>query len=272
MGLVDNKVALVTGGASGIGRAAAEALAREGARVLLTDIDAAGLDTAVAAIRESGGEASSMLHDVTDESAWEAVIAECATRYGGLHVLFNNAGIGIAVASLTQMSLDDWRRQTAINLDGVFLGMKHGVPAIAASGGGSIIITSSVAGLRGSPGLAGYSATKGGVRLLAKSVALECARDGLPVRVNSIHPGIIDTPIWDKIPNSGVAQGGNRVDPAVLAAATPAHRPGTAQEVADAVVYLASDRSSYVNGSEVVIDGGLTAGSGGNRPGVAAPN
>lgn len=265
MGLVDGKVAIVTGGASGIGRASAESLAREGARVLVTDIDAAGLDVVVGAIKEAGGEASSMVHDVTDESAWEAVIAECQARYGGLHVLFNNAGIGIGVPSITQMSLDDWRRQTAINLDGVFLGCKHAIPAMAASGGGSIIITSSVAGLRGSAGLAGYCATKGGVRLFAKAVALECARDGIPVRVNSVHPGIIDTPIWEKIPSGG-SFGGNRVDPAVLAAATPAQRPGTAQEVADGVVFLASDRASYVNGSELVIDGGITAGAGANRP------
>ena len=267
--MVDNKVAIVTGGASGIGRATAETLAREGAKVLVTDIDATGIETVVAAIRGAGGEASGVLHDVTDESAWEAVIDECKKRYGGLHILFNNAGIGVAVPSITQMSLDDWRRQTAINIDGVFLGCKHAIPAMQASGGGSIIITSSVAGLRGSPSLAGYSATKGAVRLFAKSVALECARDGIPVRVNSVHPGIIDTPIWEKIPNSGAATGGpNRVDPAVLAAATPAHRPGTAQEVADGVVFLASDKASYITGSELVIDGGITAGSGANRPSI----
>jgi NAD(P)-dependent dehydrogenase (short-subunit alcohol dehydrogenase family) len=270
MGMVDGKIAIVTGGASGIGRAAAEALASEGAKVLVTDIDAAGLDEVVGAIKSAGGEASSMVHDVTDESAWEAVIAECRTRYGGLNVLFNNAGIGVAVPSITQMSLDDWRRQTSINLDGVFLGCKHAIPAMQASGGGSIIITSSVAGLRGSPGLAGYCATKGGVRLFAKAVALECARDGIPVRVNSVHPGIIDTPIWDKIPNRGVSAGGaNRVDPAELAAATPARRPGTAQEIADGVVFLASDKSAYVNGSELVIDGGITAAVGANRPSAA---
>lgn len=272
MGMVDGKVALVTGGASGIGRAAAELLAKEGARVLVTDIDAPGLEAVVAAIREAGGEASSMLQDVTDESVWEAVIAECQARYGALHVLFSNAGVGIGCPSITAMSLAEWRLQTAINLDGVFLSMKHGVPAIASSGGGSIIVTSSVAGLRGSPGLAGYGATKGGVRLLTKSVALECARDGLPVRVNSIHPGIIDTPIWTKIPNNGIGQGANRLDPAMLAAATAAHRPGTAQEVAEAVVFLASDRSSYVNGSELVIDGALTAGGGGNRPVISPAN
>lgn len=271
MGMVDNKVALVTGGASGIGRATAETLAREGAKVLVTDIDAGGLEAVVAAIKAAGGEASGMLHDVTDESAWQTVIAECQARYGALHILFNNAGIGIAVPRITAMSLDDWRRQTAINLDGVFLGTKHAIPAMAKSGGGSIVITSSVAGLRGSPGLAGYCATKGGVRLFAKAVALECARDGIPVRVNTVHPGIIDTPIWEKIPNAGQS-GGNRVDPAMLAAATAAHRPGTAQEIADGVVFLASDKASYMNGSELVIDGGITAGSGGNRPGVTDPN
>ena len=120
---------------------------------------------------------------------------------------------------------------------------------------------SSVAGLRGSPGLAGYSASKGGVRLFAKSAALECAAEGLNVRVNTVHPGIIDTPIWTKLPSGGLSGGANTIDPEALAAATVAHRPGRPQEIADGVLYLASDLSSYVNGSELVIDGGMMAGT-----------
>ncbi len=267
MGLLDDKVAMITGGGSGIGRACAETLAREGAQVVVTDIDAEGMAGTVDSIQGQGGSAFALPHDVTEESVWREVIEETRARCGGLHILVNNAGIGIG-GSLLEMSLEDWRRQNAINLDGVFLGTKHAIPAIHNSGGGSIIIMSSVAGLRGSPGLAGYSASKGGVRLFAKSAALECAGAGLKVRVNSVHPGIIDTPIWTKLPARGLspAAGGraNAIDPEALAAATVAHRAGRPQEIADGVLYLASDLSSYVNGSELIIDGGMMAG-GANR-------
>lgn len=264
MGLVDGKVAMVTGGGSGIGRACAETLAREGARVVVTDIDAEGMAETLSAIEAAGGEAISLSHDVTDEDAWITVVGEVQSRLGGLHILVNNAGIGIG-GPLLEMSLEDWRRQNAINLDGVFLGTKHCIPAIHGSGGGSIIIMSSVAGLRGSPGLAGYSASKGGVRLFAKSAALECAAAGLDVRVNSVHPGIIDTPIWTKILSNGLGGGANAIDPEGLAATTVAKRAGRPQVIADGVLYLASDLSSYVNGSELVIDGGMMAG-GSSRP------
>lgn len=266
MGLVDGKVAMVTGGGSGIGRACAETLAREGARVVVTDIDSGGMAETLFAIEAAGGAALSLAHDVTDEDAWRAVLGEVQAQLGGLHILVNNAGIGIG-GPLLEMSLEDWRRQNAINLDGVFLGTKHGIPAIHASGGGSIIIMSSVAGLRGSPGLAGYSASKGGVRLFAKSAALECAAADLNVRVNTVHPGIIDTPIWTKLPSGGLSGGANAIDPEALAGATVAKRAGRPQEIADGVLYLASDLSSYVNGSELVIDGGMMAG-GGSRPGL----
>ncbi len=259
MGLVDGKVAMVTGAASGIGRACAETLAREGAQVVITDIDLDGMAGTAGSIEAAGGLALSLRHDVTDEDAWRAVLEEVQSHCGGLHILVTNAGIGIG-GSLLEMTLEDWRRQNAINLDGVFLGTKHGIPTIHGSGGGSIIIMSSVAGLRGSAGLAGYSASKGGVRLFAKSAALECAAAGLKVRINTVHPGIIDTPIWTKLPSSGLSGGANTIDPEALAAATVAHRAGRPEEVADGVLYLASDLSSYVNGSELVIDGGLMAG------------
>ncbi|MBS0562321.1 MAG: SDR family NAD(P)-dependent oxidoreductase, partial [Proteobacteria bacterium] len=168
MGLLDGKVALVTGGASGIGAAAARTLAREGAMVVLTDIDEARGNEVANAIGKAGHKAMFMPQDVTDEARWQHIVAETVRLFGGLHVLFSNAGIGI-IGPLVDMSLADWRRQTAINIDGVFLSLKHGIPAMRKSGGGSIIITSSVAGLRGSAGLAGYSATKGAVRLLTKS-------------------------------------------------------------------------------------------------------
>ncbi|MBT3331687.1 MAG: glucose 1-dehydrogenase [Rhodospirillaceae bacterium] len=273
MGLVSGKVAMVTGGGSGIGRACAETLAREGASLVITDIDADGMAATVAGIKEQGGTAISLPHDVRDEEQWQTVLAEVKSRCGGLHILVNNAGIGIG-GPLLEMSLEDWRHQNAINLDGVFLGTKHGIPLIDQSGGGSIIIMSSVAGLRGSPGLAGYSASKGGVRLFSKSAALECAAAGLKVRINSVHPGIIDTPIWTKLRPGTLSGGANAIDPEALANGTVAHRAGRPQEIADGVLYLASDLSSYVNGSELVIDGGMMAGGGGRSAmqGETTPN
>jgi NAD(P)-dependent dehydrogenase (short-subunit alcohol dehydrogenase family) len=257
----DGKVALVTGGASGIGAASAETLAREGATVVVTDIDAAGGQAVVARIGAAGGQAVFLEHDVTDEARWQQVVAETEKRFGRLDVLFSNAGIGI-LCSILEMSLADWRRQTAINLDGVFLSVKYGVPAMRRSGGGSIIMTSSVAGLRGSAGLAGYCATKGGVRLFAKAVAMECASMNDNIRVNTIHPGVIDTPIWTKLASGGVAGGPNAaLDPHQLGSAAPLGRAGLPQDIANAVLFLASDASSYMTASEIVVDGGTCGGA-----------
>ena len=167
MGQVEGKIAIVTGGASGIGAACATTLAREGAKVVITDIDDAGAQAVVGKIVADGGEAICLHQDVSIEEDWPGVIEATERRFGQLHVMVANAGIGILCKAI-EMSLADWRRQTAINLDGVFLSVKYAVPAMRRAGGGSIIITSSVAGLRGSAGLAGYCATKGGVRLFAK--------------------------------------------------------------------------------------------------------
>ena len=174
-GQVQGKVALVTGGASGIGAAVAELLAREGASVAVTDIDDLKGPEVVAGIKKAGHEAVFLHQDVTSEARWVEVVAEVEKRFGRLDILVSNAGIGIAVPSIVDMSLEDWRRQTAINLDGVFLSVKHCLPAMRRTGGGSIIMMSSLAGLRGAPGLSGYCATKGGVRLFAKAIAMECA-------------------------------------------------------------------------------------------------
>lgn len=261
MGQVQGKVAIVTGGASGIGAAAAETLAREGATVVVTDIDATKGQEVVARIHAAGGKAEFLVQDVTDEARWQEVVAETEKRHGKLDVLFSNAGIGI-LCSVLEMSLADWRRQNAINLDGVFLSVKYCVPAMRRAGGGSIIITSSLAGLRGSAGLAGYCATKGGVRLFAKAVAMECAAMNDGVRVNTIHPGLIDTPIWTKIPTGGVATGGNAgLDPHAMATGVPMRRAGAPQDIANAVLFLASDASSYMTASEIVVDGGIFGGS-----------
>jgi len=258
--LLAGKAAVVTGGASGIGEACSETLAREGAAVLITDIDDLRGKDVVARITKAGGKAHYLNHDVRDEAAWPGVIAGAEKRFGRLDIMVANAGIGI-IAPIATMTLADWQRQQAINLDGVFLSIKHAIPALKKAGGGSIVLMSSVAGLRGSAGLAAYSATKGGVRLLAKSVALEHAADN--IRCNSVHPGIIATPIWEKLPIGATGSGRNApIDPRERAAAVvPLTRVGEAQDVANIVLFLCTDAANYMTGQELVIDGGLTAGA-----------
>jgi NAD(P)-dependent dehydrogenase (short-subunit alcohol dehydrogenase family) len=251
MGQLDGRVGIVTGASSGIGAATARVLAREGAKLVLTDLDdAAGLALA----EETGGVY--LHHDVTDEPGWPAVIA-AAEKFGRCDIMVANAGIGIMGPAI-DMTLETWRRQMAINVDGVFLSVKYCIPAMRRAGhGGSIVMLSSVAGLRGSAGLAGYSATKGAVRMFAKSMALECAQAQDGIRVNSVHPGIIATPIWTKIPQRSNAA----LDPAQIAAnSVPLGVPGQAEDIANGILFLASDMSSHMTGSELVIDGGLTAG------------
>jgi NAD(P)-dependent dehydrogenase (short-subunit alcohol dehydrogenase family) len=267
MGRVSGKVALVTGGASGIGAACVAALAREGAAVVVTDLQDDKGVALVEAINRSGGRARYLHHDVTSEEAWVGVIADVKAAHGRLDVLVNNAGIAIPSPSITTVSLEDFRRQQAVNVEGVFLGMKHGLAFMRQAGhGGSIVNISSVAGLRGSHPLTAYSATKGAVRLMSKSVALECAaaRDG--VRVNSVHPGVIETPIWLDIvtPGGGAmpGQGGSNAGPdldAMSAIAVPMGVKGLPDDIANGVLWLASEESRYVTGSELVIDGGLSA-------------
>ncbi len=252
MGQLDGRAGIITGAASGIGAATARVLAREGARLVLTDLD----DTAGEQLAHDVGGVY-IHHDVTDEAAWPHVVATAVKQFGRLDILVANAGIGIMGPTI-DMTLSDWRRQMAINVDGVFLTVKYGIPAMRQAGhGGSIIMLSSVAGLRGSAGLAGYSATKGAVRLFAKSMALECAQANDGIRVNSVHPGIIATPIWTKLPQRSNAA----LDPNQIAAASvPLGVPGQAEDIANGILYLASDQSSHMTGSELVIDGGLTAG------------
>jgi NAD(P)-dependent dehydrogenase (short-subunit alcohol dehydrogenase family) len=254
MGQVQGKVAIVTGGASGIGAACADLLAREGASVVITDLDDARGVSVAEKIRRAGGQALYHHHDVTDEAGWPGVI-EAAERFDSLGILVANAGIFIP-GLLTEISLADWRRLTAVNIDGVFLSIKYALPAMRRGAGGSIIVLSSLAGLRGYPGLAAYCASKGAVRLLAKAVAMECAAAGENIRVNSVHPGLIDTPIWP--PGMDVH--------ARAKAIVPLARAGEAQEVAKGVLFLASDASSYMTGAELVLDGGLFGGAVPARP------
>ena len=258
-GRVQGKVALVTGGASGIGRGCAEKLAAEGAAVVVTDLQDHKGEEVVQAIAGAGGTANYLHHDVTDEAAWQDVIGKVRAQDGRLDILVNNAGIGLG-GSVLDMSLADFRRQTAVNVDGVFLGCKHAIPLMRQGGGGSIINMSSVAGLKGSPMLAGYCATKGAVRLFTKAVAMECANAKDGIRVNSVHPGIIETPIWlTVIPSGGPA--GQNAPPdldAMSQMAVPLGVKGYPEDIANGVLWLASEESRYVTGAELVIDGGLS--------------
>jgi NAD(P)-dependent dehydrogenase (short-subunit alcohol dehydrogenase family) len=260
---IDGKVALVTGAGSGIGRACAAALAQAGASVIVADVDEKGGQESCRAIAAAGGQARFAPLDVTSEAAWAGAIAEVERREGALHILVNNAGICIS-ARLLDMSFDAFKRQNAVNIDGVFLGTKAALPLIEKSGGGSIVNLSSVAGLKGVAGLSGYCASKGAVRLFTKAVALECAAAKNGVRVNSVHPGAIETPIWVKMrsggemPELGANELADRMEATRAAAerATPLRTAGQPEDIAGGVVYLCSAEARFVTGTELVIDGG----------------
>jgi NAD(P)-dependent dehydrogenase (short-subunit alcohol dehydrogenase family) len=254
MGRVHGKVAIVTGGAKGIGRSAALLLAQEGAKVVVTDIDHVGGESAVAEIKGAGGEAAFMAHDVTDEQAWETVVARTKGAFGGLNVVVNNAGIGVE-GNAEDTTLEAWRQTIAVNLDAVFLGTKHGIRAMK-DGTGSIINLSSIEGLIGDPNLAAYNASKGGVRIFTKSAALHCAKSGYKVRVNSVHPGFIWTPMVENyLSRLGDVEAGRKA----VGAAHPVGHLGEPGDIAAGILYLASDESKFMTGSELVIDGGFTA-------------
>ena len=252
MGRVAGKVALVTGGASGLGRAAAGMLAREGAKVAVTDINAAG---AAAVAEEIGQSAIAIPLDVVKEAEWQAAIERTVAEFGGLNILLNSAGVGIT-KDVEATTLEEWRWVHEIDLDGVFLGCKHAIAAIAKSGGGSIVNISSISGIIAGHNLAAYNSAKAGVRLLSKSVALHCARKGYNIRCNSVHPTFIDTPMLD-----GLADriGGREVALAKLSRQVPLGRVGEPDDIAYAVLYLASDESKFMTGAELVIDGGISA-------------
>ncbi len=245
---LDRKVVLITGAAGGIGAAAARRMAQEGAQLLLTDADEQGAHRVA---RELGdGRAEAFGHDVTSEERWQQVVAHALDTHGCIDVLLNNAGVFLA-APLTDTLVEDFRRVIDINVTGVFLGMRSVTPAMIEQGAGSVINLSSVAGLMGSPFLMAYAASKWAVRGMSKVAAKELAPFG--VRVNSLHPGQIDTDMntrqRERTPEL--------IDK--LIRGIPLRRIGTPEEVADAIVYLASDESVYMTGSELVIDGGVTA-------------
>ena len=239
-GRIAGKVALITGAARGMGAAHARRFIAEGARVVLGDIlDAEGAVLAA----ELGADARYIRLDVTKADDWAAAVALCVTDFGGLHILVNNAGI-FGGAAIVDHPLDLWQRMIDINLTGVFLGIRAATTALVASGSGSIINISSVAGLRGAPGGSAYVASKFGVRGLTKAVAAELAPFG--VRCNSVHPGIIDTPMAEGLNTQGYDY--------------PLGRMARSDEVTNLVLYLASDEASYSTGSEFIVDGGLTMG------------
>jgi cyclopentanol dehydrogenase len=250
MGRLDGKVALISGGARGQGAAETRLFVREGARVVFGDIlDEEGRKVE-AEIRATGGEATYVHLNVTSEADWRAAVAVAVQKYGKLNVLVNNAGILIR-AKIEETTEDEWDRIMAVNVKGVFLGTKHAIPAMRQAGGGSIINISSTAGLVGSPGeTAAYTATKGSVRLFTKATAVQHARDN--IRCNSVHPGPIATDMIKDILENPVLweQRLRRL---------PMGRVGTPEDIAYGVLYLASDESSFVTGSELVIDGGTTA-------------
>ena len=255
MGRVQGKVALVTGGRRGIGKAVAILLAGEGAKVVITDRKPEGSEAVIEAIEKAAGEAVFLEQDVAKEADWKRVIEETLKRFGRLDVLVNNAGVG-AGKNIEEMTLEDWRWVMSVNLDGVFLGTQLAIKTMKTTGGGSIINMSSIEGLVGDRRLPAYDASKGGVRLLTKSAALHCAVAGYNIRINSVCPGFLDTRMVEGFLG---AQGDPEQARRELVAMHPLGHLGTPEDAAYAVLYLASDESKFATGAELVIDGGYTA-------------
>ena len=252
MGRLEGKTALVTGAASGIGLQTSIRLAEEGALVMMTDINhEEGLQQA----EKLGANATFLKLDITEEEEWISVLDETVKRFDRLDILVNSAGM-VLIADVEQITLEDWRKVHAVNLDGTFLGCKHGVKVMKRFGAGSIINLSSVSGMIGGFNLAAYNSSKGAVRMLTKSVALHCARAGYGIRCNSIHPTFIETPMLESMildsPDPEKAR-------QTLVRQVPLRRIGKPDDVANMIVYLASDESTFVTGTEMVIDGGVIA-------------
>lgn len=245
MARLDGKVAIVTGGVKGIGLASAKTFVREGAKVIITDVDDKG---SAGALEEIGSDNAIFIkQDVSKEDQWERVFTEAEAKFGPVNVLLNNAGI-LEFNNAEDVTEDAWHKILSVDLDGVMYGVKHAIAHMKANGG-SIINLSSIAGLIGISNLFAYNAAKGGVRMLNKSAALYCAEQGYAIRVNSIHPGYVHTPMVDAYPEMRES----------LEALHPMKRLANADEIANMALYLASDESSFSTGSEFVVDGGYTA-------------
>jgi NAD(P)-dependent dehydrogenase (short-subunit alcohol dehydrogenase family) len=253
MGRLDGKVAVITGAASGIGRASAMRFAAEGAAVVITDLNAQGGEQAVAECKRAGGHAVFQRVDVTNEADIKAAVERAVSEFGKLDVIFNNAGLAGALGRIEDTTIENWDRTMAILLRAVFLGMKYAVPEMRKAGGGSIISTASIAGLRGGAGPHAYSAAKAAVINLTRSVALEVGKDR--IRVNCICPGGINTPlIANNVP------GGYEVADRFLKNIQPIPRAGAPEDIAAMAAFLASDDAEWITGAAMVVDGGYTAG------------
>lgn len=249
MGRVSDKVAIVTGGAMGMGKTHSEILAAEGATIFVTDIDEASGKAVVEGIRAAGGKAEFIKHDVASEADWNAVAAAVKQKANRLDILVNNAGI-LILKPVHETEPVEWDKLFDINVKGVYLGIRACVPLMKDNGGGSIINISSIYGIVAAPMAGAYIASKGAVRLMTKSCAVDLIQYG--IRVNSIHPGVIDTPMTREL-----LHGDPEARTAIMGA-TLFDRPCKPEEVSQAVLFLASDDSSFVHGSEVVVDGGYT--------------
>jgi len=252
MGRLEGKTALVTGAASGIGLQTSIRLAEEGARVMMTDIN---LEEGLQQAEKLGANATFLKLDITEEEEWISVLDETVKQFDRLDILVNSAGM-VLIADVEQITLEDWRKVHAVNLDGTFLGCKHGVRVMKEFGAGSIINLSSVSGMIGGFNLAAYNSSKGAVRMLTKSVALHCARAGYGIRCNSIHPTFIETPMLESMIRDSPDPEKARQ---TLVRQVPLRRIGKPDDVANMIVYLASDESTFVTGTEMVIDGGVIA-------------
>jgi len=258
---VSGKVALVTGAASGIGKATAFLLASEGAKVAVTDLAGSGAQKVAVEIAARSQTASAHVLDVTSEQNWDAVIAEVLEKWKRLDILINNAGVSFAKPA-AEMTLAEWRNVMAVNLDGVFLGTKYGIRAMRENNGGSIINVSSASGLKASAGAGAYCTSKAAVRMFSKTVALECAQAGYNIRVNTIFPGGVMTPMWESMEfwrELKTEAGSIEAAWQAMSQDIPLKRFAAPEEIAQMILYLAADESRFVTGADFVIDGGYTA-------------